>query len=263
MAENGGLFINRAGGRHAERVIASYEILFVRSGRLRMYEGSREFAVEPGQALILRPGRRHGGSADYEPDAAFWWVHFRLPATARHKSATTLRVPQQVAVARPDRLTELCHRFVDEQEARTLSPAEASLWVQLMLCELARPQPRARAAPAYAQVIASRATAKIDASMNDRRLSTAALAEALQLNADYLNRAFKQAKGTTVTEQIHARRLKLARDLLRETLLSAKQIAHRCGFSNAGYFRRVFKRSEGVTPVTYRRRFMRVHINTR
>lgn len=230
-------------------------------GDLEMFEGRQRFKVGPGQSLLLWPGRTHGGLGRYPENLSFWWIHFRLPK--RHKSAIPIRVPQTATVARPDRLTELFHRFIDDQEARSLTAAEGSLLVQLMLSELARPRPTMAGAPTYAHVISSRVAAQIDAALTDRHLSTAKIATLLDLNADYLNRAFKQSTGKTVTHQIHASRLKFARDLLRETLLNAKQIAQQCGFSNSTYFRRVFKRAEGVTPIAYRRRYLRLHINTR
>lgn len=46
--------------------------------------------------------------------------------------------------------------------------------------------------------------------------------------------------------------LQLAKELLGETELTLADVAERCGFEHADYFRVVFKRHEGVTPGAWR-----------
>jgi AraC-like DNA-binding protein len=50
--------------------------------------------------------------------------------------------------------------------------------------------------------------------------------------------------------------------MLPEGIESVKEIAHECGFQDVGYFRRLFRRHEGVTPSAYRRRFARLYTVT-
>ena len=74
---NAGRFISRGKGRHATRVIDSYELILVIAGTLRMFEEESEFALQPGDRLLLRPGLRHGGTAAYEPGLSCYWCHYR------------------------------------------------------------------------------------------------------------------------------------------------------------------------------------------
>ena len=78
-----------------------------------------------------------------------------------------------------------------------------------------------------------------------------------------LNEMFRAARGQTITEHIHVRRIREARHLLRETTLNLKQIADQCGFYDAAYLRRLFARHEGMSPSAYRKLYMRVHVNVR
>ena len=78
-ALNGGLFVSRGKGTHPTRVIDSHELIFVRSGILELFEEERRFRLGPGEALVLWPGRRHGGAAPYPPDLSFFWIHFNIP----------------------------------------------------------------------------------------------------------------------------------------------------------------------------------------
>jgi AraC-like DNA-binding protein len=44
--------------------------------------------------------------------------------------------------------------------------------------------------------------------------------------------------------------------------LTIAQVAYACGFEDSGYFRRLFKKSKGMTPNAFRRLHVRVHVNT-
>ncbi len=64
---------------------------------------------------------------------------------------------------------------------------------------------------------------------------------------------FRQMTGKSVEQAIRTRRLDEARRLLRETSLSAEEIAPRCGYENVSALRRAFVRDTGVTMGTWRR----------
>ncbi|WP_309569999.1 AraC family transcriptional regulator [Deinococcus sp.] len=39
-------------------------------------------------------------------------------------------------------------------------------------------------------------------------------------------------------------------------------MGRRCGFEEVGYFRRLFKRQEGVSPRAFRQLYARLHVHT-
>jgi len=260
---NAGLFISRGCGIHPDRVIDSYELIFVRKGHLDMQEHGRAFVIETGQTLVLWPGRRHGGTRPYLHDLSFYWIHFRIAPWKKHASPDNrIVVPQQAAVRRPDRLAELYHRFINDQESGDLQPIPAALLVMLMLCEAAAVGLPSIKMASTAHVLAERAEAFITTHFQSA-INTAGIARELHCNPDYLGRIFRQVKGITLTDFIHQRRLREARALLRESALNVDQIAQACGFQDGGYFRRIFRRHEGMSPLAYRRLYARTHINTR
>ncbi|MDD5677165.1 MAG: AraC family transcriptional regulator [Kiritimatiellae bacterium] len=260
---NAGLFISRGCGIHPDRVIDSFELIFVRKGRLDLQEQGRAFVIETGQTLVLWPGRRHGGTRPYPCDLSFYWIHFRVAPSIKHFSPDNrIVVPQQAVVRRPDRLAELYHCFINDQEAGALQPIPAALLVMLMLCEAADVGRPSKKTTATAQVLAGRAEAFCTINFQSA-ISTAGIADELHCNPDYLGRVFRQVKGITLTDFIYQRRLREARALLRESTLNVDQIARACGFQKAGYFRRIFHRHEGMPPLAYRRLYARTHILTR
>ena len=84
-------------------------------------------------------------------------------------------------------------------------------------------------------------------------LSLESLAARLAVNKNYLSTRFHKEVGATVTDYINGTRVRRAAGLLEQRDLTMQQIAERCGFADANYFARIFKKLNGVTPNEYRR----------
>lgn len=71
----------------------------------------------------------------------------------------------------------------------------------------------------------------------------------------HLSREYKKLFGITLGNDLTMKRISHAKSLLRFTSDSIESIAVQCGFQNAGYFIKVFKKSENMTPLEYRRKW--------
>lgn len=89
--------------------------------------------------------------------------------------------------------------------------------------------------------------------ISDPALSVASMADELTFSADYLSRLFHSLTGRTLSSYITETRVDHSKSLLKKSTLSIKEIAFASGYRSAGYFIRVFKRAEGVTPMEYRK----------
>lgn len=258
---NGGLFVSRGTGTHPTRVIDSHEIIFVRSGVLGIFEDSQRFEVGAGEYLHLWPGRRHGGTAIYPKDLSFYWIHFNLtaPSASRRQSAASLHLDQHMPAARPDRLTELFRLFLDDQESGRLTPLSGSLLMTAILIE-ADDTRRAEDGTGD-DTLAARAERYITGHFHEQ-VSASTIAAEMHCNPDYLGRAFRAARGKTLTESIHHHRIHHARKLLMDSSMNVDEVAAASGFSDTVYFRRIFRRAEGLTPGSFRRLYGRLHVNT-
>ncbi len=67
----------------------------------------------------------------------------------------------------------------------------------------------------------------------------------------------KSECGKGFSALLNERRMAHAKRLLQDSRMKSEAIAADCGFSSSPYFFRVFKESEGMTPLEYRRRFQR------
>ncbi len=68
-------------------------------------------------------------------------------------------------------------------------------------------------------------------------------------------RRFSQATGYTPVDYVHTLRVEEAKQMLETTQDSVERISQNVGYEDAGFFRRLFKRVAGITPVQYRRQF--------
>ncbi len=69
-------------------------------------------------------------------------------------------------------------------------------------------------------------------------------------------RCFRSRFDMTPIQYLIQCRLELACHLLRSTELNVKEVAARCGFDDAGYFGRIFRKRTGITPASYRAGFV-------
>jgi len=93
--------------------------------------------------------------------------------------------------------------------------------------------------------------------LRNNNLSVCWLAKALNCSSNYLSKQFRDETGSKITHYILNIRLRNALDLLKTTTLSVKEISTACGFSDPNYFSRIFKKSTGHTPQTYRNNLMK------
>lgn len=85
------------------------------------------------------------------------------------------------------------------------------------------------------------------------KLNVKFIAAGLSCSADYLSHLFHKETGETLIHYINRQRIAGAIDALTETRLSISEVAWSCGFADAGYFTRMFKRLTGSTPKEYRK----------
>lgn len=84
-------------------------------------------------------------------------------------------------------------------------------------------------------------------------LSLESLSVKYAVNKNYLSTRFHKEVGMTVTDYINLTRVRRSLKLLSGTTLSMSEIAERCGFTDANYYARTFRKIHGTTPTEYRR----------
>lgn len=79
------------------------------------------------------------------------------------------------------------------------------------------------------------------------------LSERFFINKFYLTRVFKEQFGTTVLSYLDHVRITHAKQLLRFSAMTVEDIGREIGIDEPGYFNRVFKKVEGISPGEFRK----------
>ena len=75
----------------------------------------------------------------------------------------------------------------------------------------------------------------------------------LNLNASYFSAQFKRCFGINFVDYLTDLRIQAAKELLRDPMHSAAEIARMVGYESPNYFARAFKKKTGITPTEFRR----------
>lgn len=87
----------------------------------------------------------------------------------------------------------------------------------------------------------------------DKKIGVDVLCRVASVSRYYLCHLFKAKTGMTVSQYILHRRIELARKILLTKDISVSEVAMECGFSSFSYFSRIFRETEGVSPMMYRK----------
>lgn len=141
------------------------------------------------------------------------------------------------------------HTAVAEAERPAFVYSLVEVFLLSVLAELEKPQ-----SPQIilTSPLVTQAQNHVRTHLADSKLSVAGIARLLGCSPDHLSRQFHRETGLNPSVWINRERITLARDLLAEPRLNVAEIGWSCGFNEASYFIRVFRRHVGMTPRAYR-----------
>lgn len=96
----------------------------------------------------------------------------------------------------------------------------------------------------------------LESDYRDSNLSLELVSKRLRLTKSYLCRVFRREMGLGIPDYLRKVRAHEAEKMLRETLLSIKEITAAVGFAHVVQLDRVFKAHFGCTPKEYRRQVL-------
>lgn len=234
-----GTFSTDAGNWHE-----NVELLYFLDGEGIVCCGGREYAVHPGDLLLVNSHELHGlfsrkGMEYYCLifDSAFLKANglqveeicFETLVRSETASGLYLDVVHELESTDPYRLMAIRARIL------------------LLMAWLAGNHAGAEKRRFAADENVKLAIGYIKANFFNR-LTLESIAKEVGLNKCYLAREFKKATGMTLISYLNVVRCENARKMIAKGNCSVSEAAHRCGFENDSYFSRTFKSIMGVLP---------------
>lgn len=104
----------------------------------------------------------------------------------------------------------------------------------------------------HSDAIAAYAVRYIREHYTDPEFNLSGLSYSMNVSLSYLSTVFKQATGNNLSTYVAELRHEKAMELLADLQYPISEVSFRCGYSDAKYFAKLFKKRTGSTPSEYR-----------
>ena len=236
--------------------LESYLVVLVLSGSGTLMYRDTSYPLKKGSCFFIDCTVPYYHQSSRSDPWELIWVHFNGSSSSQYyrcfssKSAPAFR-PQ----AFPE-LQETLEHLLEVNAASDL-PAEISssrLIVELLsILLLDITENRAKKHPGKQKMAQVRHY--LDEHYTEK-FSLDALSEQFFISKFHLSREFRSLYGITLNHYVIARRITLAKKLLRFSDYTLDEIAENCGFYDASYLNRQFKKSEGIRASDFRKKWI-------
>jgi AraC-like DNA-binding protein len=210
--------------------------------------------VPPGTAFIaLIPSRHRYYLPEESPGWTFGWLSIHHPYLRARMVKQVAATGPLVQVAPGGQLAAIVVRLIRgaiKKDFRDHFDAELALFEFLVACEQSAQRTRNSSDEGrrLLEAVRSRVVADLTNALN-----VAALAAEYGMSRTHFSHFFRSRTGVTPARFVAEVRIHHATRMLVETRAPLKQVALDCGFANANYFSKVFRRFQHMSPAAYRR----------
>lgn len=280
---SGGQFISDSPWIHSRRMIDSFEMIIGVKETLYIEQEGIQYAVRPGDLLLLLPNRIHQGYAPSLKGLSFYWFHFICLGEHRivdfqtvaddiyllqtnsesHRFNTSVYIPLFFTPSTIERINIIFQQLQHLNNSDYTTHFGVHYFLTSLLIELSE-QTIASFHPEISQSEGDNNLARIMEWVRIHALdpiSVTTIADKFSYNKDYLSRYFKKKTGMNLLEYIHVLKISKAKDLLFHTTHSIKEISYLVGIRDEKYFMKLFKKYEKITPTEFRKAYYMTHMN--
>ncbi len=227
----------------------SYLIMYILNGSAKVSYHNKVYSAVKGDTVFLNCYKPHGYVSGSNLETL--WVHFdSLQAAEYYNEINKLHDDCIIQLKNPYPVINGINKIIHmHSEGGNIEEAVQSAYLTKILAALfSNPQLDTDEKSTLIEDTISYIEAHISEELciND-------LAKHVAVSKFHFSRVFKKETGYTVQEYITKARITNAKVLLKSTGLSLKEIAFRCGFSNASSFSNAFKRNAAMTPGKFRK----------
>lgn len=264
---NSSLYITWAGHRHCSpdfsegpKMIESYIMLFVLSGKgyAEINNGESQ-ELNEGDFLIYYPRQRHYFYADPNEPMEIMWVYFHGTHCNYILDSIGLKPSEP-----------LHHLFINHSIHKTLTTIINALGMTDDVNRLAATgetlilfsyiqntlQNRSKLKENYKQENAISKVLSFIEENYHHDINIDMLCNHVNYSRSYLSRLFQKEVKMTIPQYANSIRIKHAQILLTETSMSMREVSSSVGYSDPYYFSNVFKSFTGISPSTYRAKYI-------
>ena len=271
ITSSGRVYYKQGEGKAEHYHVSDYQVQLVYAGTATNWFDGEPYALEAGDIVFCKQGRRHAFQATSKEGVKMLEVKFA--ASDPHVDEVLLGIETKFR-DRENQIYSLLSRIVLEGQRKALHYRAMSSAL-LMECLLSMNRlclehslPIYESSPIH-QLRESSLSGKsellnmvdkyIDAHL-DHSFSVHEMAKSCGYNQDYLYRVIKKQTGLSAIKYINLMKFEKALFLIQNTEQTLSEIGFSLGFENLQYFSRFFKQHGGIAPSEY---ISKVRLTTR
>ena len=259
------------------RVIFDYEIIYIKEGSFKIQIDGVDYICQKNNVVFLRPGVPHifyvGKYGVSQPhihfDAIYSPKSLVTPISFKDMDAMT---PEEISLIQEDVLSDInipcvfspedpssfqrlffniIDAFIKGSDSQLKAKAKIALLIDMVISQFDKEKPALNKNP---DTVIAAVKNYIDENHNNI-LTLDFLSEMFFINKFTLIRKFKKTYGINIIKYYNEKRLETAKNLLKKSNMTIKQIGDMLNFTDAYSFSRFFKSSVGISPKEYRKTF--------
>lgn len=246
----------RESHRASRKNLDSYLVVLVLSGSGTLKYADKTYALQKGSCFFIDcMVPYHHQSNDDDPWELIW-VHFQGATTPEYYRFFSSFSPPAFY---PSAFGELHEKFVSLLDVNKESNLSAEITssrlimdiLSILLLEITKPKETTSSHKINLEQVRN----YLDEHYTEK-FSLEELSEEFFISKFHLSREFKNRYGITLNHYVIAKRITLAKKLLRFSTYTLEEIAVECGFYDASYFNKQFKKSEGISASDFRKKWI-------
>lgn len=228
-----------------------YYMLYVIAGKIEIFTENEPIIVGANSLVVFPPkkGYSHTLIVDEEP-VNYLWVHFTGSATEKSLSECGIKLFPEVN--QTSTMNSISSRFQKLFEGFARKDRFRDLDLCALLYRLLIEVGRAIENKSADKISLSKSIRYINEFYNTQ-IKISHLAKIENVCMTTYNLHFKRQLGITPTQYITKLRIDSAVELLESSDHTVQEISELCGFVDANFFTRTFKKAKGVSPTAYRK----------
>lgn len=230
-----------------------YQLLYIASGKALFFLEDEQKEIPAGCMVLYRPGERQQYYYYAKDTPEVYWVHFSGYEAADILEKIGFSGTHVLFCGISLQYPELFRRMILElQLKRPCFEELLCAYLRQLFTQIHRSQLESSDENHKNQKHMENAVHYFNECFN-RNISIEDYARSRHMSVSWFIRSFKQYMGMTPMQYITSIRINTARELLKSTNYSIKEISSLAGYDNPLYFSRIFHRQTGHSPSEYRK----------
>ncbi|MFC4305065.1 AraC family transcriptional regulator [Cohnella boryungensis] len=231
------------------------KLYYIRDGEGWIRIGGKEYYPKPGQLVFMPANVEQSYSVVNDNTYRKYWCHFTA-SIGELDLFQWFDVPHCVDIRNESRMLSLFEELASlhANEALLSRIREKAVLLEIIALFLEEAGTGTRVLPGRAGDMQrlDRIERFIEARLAEP-VTLEQLARHVHLHPNYLVRYFNKHFAVSPLKYLNRKRMQKARELLRSTSLTVKEVADRVGYPDTNHFAKAFRRESSCSPTEYRR----------